>query len=176
MSLAAIGQFALLDPNASVFDPELSIFLKPWKIYIYDGARVDGMVKIEGGSGVHIGPGVHISSFAHIGIGGGEVVIEANAAITSGAAILSGTNTMAGEAMSTAAPKEMQVVERKRTRIGECAFIGAHAIVYPGVTIGHHAVVKAGSVVTKDVEPYDVVAGTPARVVGNRHDLDGWNF
>ena len=83
---------------------------------------------------------------------------------------------MAGEAMSSAAPEKMQVVTRKTTHIGECAFIGAHSIVYLGITVGHHAVVKANSVVTKDVEPYAIVAGAPARVVGNRHDMDGWDY
>lgn len=45
-------------------------------------------------------------------------------------------------------------------------FIGHQAIVLPGVTIGPNAIVAAGSVVTKDVPPDSVVAGSPARVVG----------
>ena len=44
-------------------------------------------------------------------------------------------------------------------------WIGAGAIVLPDVTIGEGAVVGAGAVVTKDVEPYTVVAGNPARVI-----------
>lgn len=44
-------------------------------------------------------------------------------------------------------------------------WIGAHAIILPGVTIGERAVVAAGSVVTKDVPPDTVVAGNPARVM-----------
>lgn len=160
--------FGYLSPSAQVFDPHLSIFLKPEMITIGDGARLDGMIKLEGGQGITILGGVHISSLTHINIGGGRTIIEANAAITSGAAILSGTNTMAGEAMSSAAPQEMQVIERKVTHIGECAFIGSHAVVYPGVTVGHHAVIKAGSVVTKDVLPYAIVAGVPAKIVGWR--------
>lgn len=144
------------------------LILKPEMLEIADSARVDSFVKIEGGEGVHIGPGVHISSFAHLNIGGGVLFVLDNAAITSGVAILSGTNAIAGEAMSSAAPQEMQVVERKTTIIGACAFIGCRAIVYPGVTVGHHAVVKAGAVVTKDVPPYAIVAGVPAKVVGHR--------
>jgi acetyltransferase-like isoleucine patch superfamily enzyme len=45
------------------------------------------------------------------------------------------------------------------------AFIGAHAVLLPGVTIGAGAVVGAGSVVTRDVPPRSVVAGVPAKVV-----------
>jgi acetyltransferase-like isoleucine patch superfamily enzyme len=49
--------------------------------------------------------------------------------------------------------------------IGSDAFIGGACVILPGVSIGEHAVVGAGSVVTRDVPPYAVVAGNPARVV-----------
>ena len=56
------------------------------------------------------------------------------------------------------------------TRVGavtieDGAFIGARAIIMPGVTVGEGAVVAAGSVVTKDVPPHTVAAGNPARVI-----------
>lgn len=49
--------------------------------------------------------------------------------------------------------------------IGDVAWIGAYAIIMKGVTIGEGAVVARNSTVTKDVLPYTVVAGSPARVV-----------
>lgn len=52
--------------------------------------------------------------------------------------------------------------------IGDRAWIGFRAIVLPGVSIGEGAVVGAGSVVTRDVDPYQIVAGNPARVIGER--------
>lgn len=52
-----------------------------------------------------------------------------------------------------------------RVHIGKRAFLGAHSIVMPGVTIGERAVVGAGAVVTRDVPPRMVVAGVPARVI-----------
>jgi acetyltransferase-like isoleucine patch superfamily enzyme len=52
--------------------------------------------------------------------------------------------------------------------IGDDAWIGAHAVVLPGVTVGDGAIVGAGAVVTKDVAPYAIVAGVPARVIGSR--------
>lgn len=52
--------------------------------------------------------------------------------------------------------------------IGDKVWIGYRALILPGVTIGEGAVVGAGAVVTKDVEPYTIVAGNPARMIGER--------
>jgi len=51
------------------------------------------------------------------------------------------------------------------TQIGESCFIGINSIVLPGVTIGDHVIVGAGSIVTKDVPPNSVVAGNPAKII-----------
>jgi acetyltransferase-like isoleucine patch superfamily enzyme len=53
----------------------------------------------------------------------------------------------------------------KPVSIGNKAWIGFGCIILPGVTIGEGAVVGAGSVVTKDVQPWTVVAGNPARFI-----------
>lgn len=60
--------------------------------------------------------------------------------------------------------------EHKKGRIvvENDVWIGAHVVVLPDVRIGAHSVVGAGSVVTKDVEPYSVVAGVPARLLSKR--------
>ena len=50
-------------------------------------------------------------------------------------------------------------------RIESGAWIGARSTILPGVTVGHGAVVAAGAVVTRDVEPNTLVAGVPARVL-----------
>jgi acetyltransferase-like isoleucine patch superfamily enzyme len=52
--------------------------------------------------------------------------------------------------------------------IEDHVWIGMRALVLPGVRIGRGAVVAAGAVVTRDVEPLSIVAGVPARVVGHR--------
>jgi len=54
---------------------------------------------------------------------------------------------------------------RGDTVVGHDVWLGYEALVLPGVTIGHGAVVAAASVVSADVPPYTVVAGNPARVV-----------
>ncbi len=49
--------------------------------------------------------------------------------------------------------------------IGDDIWIGANAVILPGVTIGNHSVVAAGAVVTKDVPPHTLVGGVPAKII-----------
>ena len=58
--------------------------------------------------------------------------------------------------------------EPKRTKIGHDVWIGQSCIIKQGVTIGIGAVIGMGSVVTKDVEPYTIVAGVPAKIIKKR--------
>jgi len=53
--------------------------------------------------------------------------------------------------------------------IGNRVWIGYRAIILPGVTIGEGSVVGAGAVVTKDVEAFSIVAGNPAKKIGDRN-------
>jgi len=53
--------------------------------------------------------------------------------------------------------------------IGERAWIGTRSIILPGITIGEGAVVGAGAVVTRDVTPYTIVGGVPAKKIGERN-------
>jgi acetyltransferase-like isoleucine patch superfamily enzyme len=56
-------------------------------------------------------------------------------------------------------------------RIEDDCWIGINSVIMPGVTVGRGAIVGAGSIVTRDVEPYTVVAGSPARLIKNRVDF-----
>lgn len=58
--------------------------------------------------------------------------------------------------------------EERPVVIGNDVWIGGRVIILPGVKIGDGAIVGAGSVVTRDVSEYDIVAGNPARVIKNR--------
>ena len=64
----------------------------------------------------------------------------------------------------------------KTVTIGDRVWIGSNVTVLPGVTIGEGAVCCAGCVVTKDVAPYDVVAGIPARKVSTRPQTLEYEF
>ena len=59
--------------------------------------------------------------------------------------------------------------------IGDYVFIGPRAIILPGVKVGKGAIVGAGAVVTKDVAPYKIVGGVPAKEIGERK-LRNFNY
>lgn len=54
----------------------------------------------------------------------------------------------------------------KKVTIKKGALIGDRSTIFPGITIGENSMVSAGSVVSKDVPPYAIVAGNPARIIG----------
>ena len=63
------------------------------------------------------------------------------------------------------APPRFGVTEDNPVTIGDDVWIGAGAIVLPGVTVGNGAVIAAGAVVTRTVAPFTVVAGVPAESI-----------
>ncbi len=72
----------------------------------------------------------------------------------------------------TAEPVDAPIIqtdlEIKPVRVGRGADIGVNAVLLPGVTVGEGAIVGAGAVVSRDVPPYAVAAGVPARVLRDR--------
>lgn len=57
---------------------------------------------------------------------------------------------------------------KAKVTICDDVWIGANSIILPGVTIGEGAIVAAGSIVTKDVPPFSIVGGVPAKIIKNR--------
>lgn len=85
----------------------------------------------------------------------GGITIEDEALIAANVQLISNNHDL----------EDRMVITCKPVRICRRAWIGAGATILPGVTVGENAVVGAGSVVTKDVEPDTIVAGNPARVI-----------
>ena len=66
--------------------------------------------------------------------------------------------------------KENKEIYNMKTIIGNDVWIGCNAVILAGVTVGDGAVIAAGAIVTKDVEPYSVVGGVPAKHIKYRFD------
>ena len=76
--------------------------------------------------------------------------------------VLSGLNH--GFEDITIAPHDQPII-KNLIIVEDEVWIGANSVVVAGVTIGKHSVVAAGSIVTKDIPPYSVAAGNPARLI-----------
>lgn len=159
-------QFRHYGQGVRIFD--YCTILKPEVISLADGVRIDDYTKIEGGQGVTIGTNVHIASFTHINGGGGEINIGAHSGLASGVRVIGGYPDFDYLHISSAEPPELCHVIKKRTVIGEYVAIYSNAIILPGVAIGDGAMVAAGAVVNRDVDPWSIVTGNPAKIVAKR--------
>lgn len=127
-----------------------------------------------------IGNNCYIEPPIHANFGGKNVFIgdnfyaNFNLTLVDDGKITIGNNVMIGPNVSILTPVHpIDPEERKSSNnqrnmpviIEDDVWIATGAIIFPGITIGKGAVVGAGSVVTKDVEPYTVVAGNPARLI-----------
>lgn len=135
------------------------------------------------GKGVNIGKGGSFS-FSNISIGN-DVAIGGNAQFIAGISkirignkvmfgphvfMISGAHRtdLIGKYMIDISEKEKLPENDKDITVQDDVWIGANAIILKGVTVGMGSVVAAGSVVTKDVEPYSIVAGVPAKKIRDR--------
>ena len=71
---------------------------------------------------------------------------------------------------------DMTRVTSRDTYVGKMCFIGAQAIIMPGVRVGDHCIVASGAVVTKDVPPNSIVAGNPAKVIRSGIQTTRWGI
>lgn len=108
--------------------------------------------------GVRIGPKTTIDQSVRLD-GRGGLVIGAGVSIAPEVALLTADHDPQS---SDFAGRVAEVV------IEDHVWLGTRAMVLPGVRVGRGAVVAAGAVVTKDVPPYAIVGGVPARVIGER--------
>lgn len=111
-------------------------------------------------SNLEVGNNVSINEYCSIGCRGG-VIIGSNVSIAHRSTILSTTHIIGGKSTVT----KRNGIELKRTQIDDDVWIGAGVVVIGGVKIGQGVVVGANSVVTCDLEPYGVYAGSPAKLI-----------
>lgn len=117
---------------------------------------------VTAGGYINIGDDFIIQSFVLLdGIGGIEI----------GNQVMLGTHVQvysSNHEMKREKPIRFQSLELRRTVIGNDVWVGGNAVILGGVTIGDGAVIGAGAIVTKDVPPYAIMGGNPARLIRYR--------
>ena len=93
--------------------------------------------------------------------------------IGSWCSISAGVQIYTHDSVARAVTEGQAPIDRAPVSIGDGCYIGAGTVVAKGVTIGSHAVIGAQSFVNRDVEPFAIVAGTPARRIGTVRIQDG---
>jgi acetyltransferase-like isoleucine patch superfamily enzyme len=142
--------------------PDAHIFAEPGRpVIIGDGCSIAASAFVHGP--VVLANGVSLN--ARVSLDGGAVGIR----IGEGTRIATGATLYAFDhGLAPDRPIRQQSVTSKGITIGTDVWIGANAGITDGVTIGDHAVVGMGAVVTRDVPEWAIVGGTPARVIGDR--------
>lgn len=119
----------------------------------------------EPGIGLRVGDNTYIGPGCILGAGGG-ITIGKNVTLGASVDLLAENHGFDDPAR----PMNQQGVTRRGIRIEDDCWLGNKVLVLDGVTIGRGSVIGAGAVVTKDVPPFSVAAGNPARVLRQRGD------
>ncbi len=150
-----LGEGCFIAPEAAIFgEPGRSVAL---------GHRVSIAAHAYLHGPITLGDEVSVNARASLDGGGKGLSVGRGTRIASGAVLYAFDHGMAEDR-----PIREQPVRSKGITVGEDVWIGANAGVTDGVVIGDHAVVAMGAVVTRDVAPWAIVAGVPARVIGDR--------
>lgn len=126
---------------------------------IYPGAYLVHTYGIQFGEGVSVNSGAHLDGRGGIRIGN-NVMVGPNAVLVS-----STHDHRPGESPMNQRPHLLEPLE-----IGDDVWIGANAFIRGGLSVGNGAIVAAGAVVTKDVQPMQIVGGNPAVEISKRKD------
>lgn len=161
-----VGDFRCLGENVTIH--EWVRLIAKEMIEIGEGTQIDDFVLINGGKGVVLGRFNHVCSFVSI-VGGGQLFTDDYVGIAAGCRIMTGMHVHGdGQRMvSTVSPMQQEIVIGRIVLERE-VFLGSNSVILPNVTIGEGAMIGAGSVVNRDVAPWTINMGVPARVIGER--------
>lgn len=138
-------------------DDERAEFLGlPEGCRIRESAKIIAKDKLVCGKYVWIGEGAVLDASGGLEIGDHTSI---------GLGVMVWTHSSHLTSLSMKNESGSSLIQRKPTRIGQGCFIGGPAVIYSGVTIGERCLIQPMSVVTKDIPPYSVVTGSPAKVI-----------
>ena len=128
-------------------------------ITVHEMPQCNTPVKISIGAGCMFGPDMHITAVNSIRIGKN---------VRTGKSVLISDNSHGDPkdmALRNIAPNARPIYSKGAIVIGDNVWIGEKAAILAGVTIGEGAIIGANAVVTKNIPPYSIAAGIPARII-----------
>jgi len=162
----------LPDPNVSKYESKLihAMYLLSADLGQRNGMKIGKNASIEptavfiGHHNIEIGDNVVIGSYCNIRAVEKKIIIGNNIMLGQFVSIIGANHVCNDKNILINA----QGVESKKIIIYDDVWIGSHSLILPGVTIGQGGVIAGGAMVTDDVEPYHIVGGVPAKVIGKR--------
>jgi acetyltransferase-like isoleucine patch superfamily enzyme len=137
----------------------------------FSGAKIGKWVTFYPGISILPGRNLIVGDYVDLAAG---VRLATPGGIEIGARTLIGFNTMIISGNHAIPPGRGKIFGsgyvRKKIKIGKDVWIGGNCLILPGVTIGEGSIIAGGSVVTKDVHPFSIVGGVPARLLKNREE------
>lgn len=180
--LGSMGEGAELAPTALLSYPK--------KIVIGAGCRIADNVVLrantDADTGIRLGAGVQVHESVLIGANNGTIsigdrswlapfcLVYGNGNVTIGNDVLIAPrvsiNTVSHHAERCDVTINEQGIYKDPVVIEDDVWIGMHAVILQGVTIGHGSIIGAGAVVNRDIPPWSIAVGSPAKVIRRRED------
>lgn len=137
-------------------------------LFMGEKSQIDDFVFINSGKSCKIGKYVHISSFSSI-IGGGEFEIGDFSGLSAGCRIITGSDDFNGTYLSNpTVPLQYKNVKIGKVKIGRHCLIGTNSVILPNIEIPDGVTIGAGSVVSKELNPWTIYAGFIPKKIGER--------
>lgn len=151
--------------------PGLTGMVLRWLFYRIMFKRIDSFCLIYPGVYIVHSYGIRVGKSFSVNSG---VLIDGRGGVDIGDYVMVGPNAVIvssnHEIYNLDKPMASQNHVLSPVSIGNDVWIGANTVINAGVTIGNSALIASGSVVTKDVQDYQIVGGVPARLIGDRRD------
>jgi len=163
----------------------------PRKIRLGDNVVIDDNVVLDAkgkdNNGITIGNGVFIGRNTILSCKNGDIIIEDNANIGFNCEVFSASRVRIGKNILMAAyvylvggthrfdrtdiPIIFQARSSQGIEVGDNTWIGAHAVIFDGVSIGKECIIGAGAMVNKDIQDWKMAVGVPAKVIHDRREV-----
>jgi galactoside O-acetyltransferase len=159
MNFRRLGKNVKISDKASIYNAD--------QIEIGDHSRIDDFSVLSGR--VVLGRNVHIAVLCSVSGGSEGVTMEDFSGLAYGCHVFSQSDDYTGLTLTNpTVPSEFKMEKKSKVVIGRHCIIGAHSVVFPGVTMSEGCSLGAMSMLTKSTDPWSIYFGIPAKKIKER--------